>query len=316
MWDSGDTFRMRLSSAERLAKELKPAFICVLKVNDQLEFVSAFLIHLFGDPLKVILQRLRAEEKKKAFRLNMKYIYMDVTKVGQPIEATGEALRAALSKFCGKDPHQYVEAKRAQLKELGFEPGAYRTEMTLQLDNPEDLVDVFLGLKKGVNIANVRTFETRFGIELPAQPSFNEGGKFSLDPKPFDRCVVAYRRQRLVRPAVFEGQMVFAPRFVTQTGKMAVLIRTDFFNIRYANSTFVFRTYPEVFETLRLPLRQWQSFMELGLGLAESEGEIQIKPDRLPNILKLPIHGQTFEGMEQGFFVFFIRVLEKSCEDS
>ena len=227
---------MRLSSAERLAKELKPAFICVFKLNDQLEFVSAFLIHLLGDPLKVILQRLRAEEKKKAFKLNTKYIYLDVTKVGRPIGATGEALRAALSKLCGKDPHQYVEAKRAQLKELGFEPRPYRIEMTLQLDNQEELVDVFLGLRKGVNIANVRTFETRFGIELPAQPSSIAGGKLSLDPQPVDRCVVTYRRQRLVRPAVFEGQIVFAPGFVTQTGKMAALIRTDFFNIRYASS--------------------------------------------------------------------------------
>ena len=50
--------------------------------------------------------------------------------------------------------------------------------------------------------------------------------------------------------------------------------------------------------------------MELGVSLAKSEGEIQIKPDRLPNVLTLPIHGQTFEGTEQGFLVFFMRVLE------
>ena len=56
--------------------------------------------------------------------------------------------------------------------------------------------------------------------------------------------------------------------------------------------------------------------MELGAGLAESEGEIQIRPDHLPGILTLPIHRQTFEGIEQGFFVFFIRVLENSAKNS
>src|SRR5260370_31697789 len=48
LWDSNDEFRMRLSSAERLAKEPKPAFVYVFKVNKNLEFVAAHLIHILA----------------------------------------------------------------------------------------------------------------------------------------------------------------------------------------------------------------------------------------------------------------------------
>src|ERR1700733_6953189 len=57
-----DRFKLRLSSAERLAKELKPAFICVLKVDEDLVFVDAYLIHILSGPLEKILKRLRKED--------------------------------------------------------------------------------------------------------------------------------------------------------------------------------------------------------------------------------------------------------------
>ena len=61
---STDRFKVRLSSAERLAKELKPAFICVLKVKG-VEFIEAYLIHIIDKPLERILKRLREAEVGK-----------------------------------------------------------------------------------------------------------------------------------------------------------------------------------------------------------------------------------------------------------
>jgi hypothetical protein len=53
-----DRVQVRLSSAERLAKEIKPAFIYVFKVVGT-EITGAYLIHIIGNPLERILKRLR-----------------------------------------------------------------------------------------------------------------------------------------------------------------------------------------------------------------------------------------------------------------
>ena len=77
MWSSNDTFRMRLSSAERLAKEPKPAFVYVFKVNKNLGFVEAYLVHMLDDNLATILKRLRREHAKgpkETAKINKKYI--------------------------------------------------------------------------------------------------------------------------------------------------------------------------------------------------------------------------------------------------
>jgi len=49
--EKNDRFKMRLSSAERLAKELKPAFVYVFTINEASEFTSAYILHIFGESL-------------------------------------------------------------------------------------------------------------------------------------------------------------------------------------------------------------------------------------------------------------------------
>ncbi|MGO4660194.1 hypothetical protein AB4Z34_36430, partial [Ensifer sp. 2YAB10] len=53
--------RVRLNMAERLAKDVKPAFIFVLRVNDKNSFIDAYLLHIYGSRLEAILKRLRKE---------------------------------------------------------------------------------------------------------------------------------------------------------------------------------------------------------------------------------------------------------------
>jgi hypothetical protein len=105
MWNTSDRFRMRLSAAERLAKEPKPAFVYVFKVDKNLEFVSAHLVHMLDENLAIVLKRLRREQfiGTKPSRINRKYISFQASKNGQKIAPTGEALRRAISEACGPD---------------------------------------------------------------------------------------------------------------------------------------------------------------------------------------------------------------------
>src|SRR3954453_7927553 len=64
LWDSSNTIKPRLSSAERLAKEPIPSFIYIFKVlkgSNPPELLDSLLIHLVSDPLAEILKKLRKE---------------------------------------------------------------------------------------------------------------------------------------------------------------------------------------------------------------------------------------------------------------
>jgi len=145
--DKNDRFQMRLSSAERLAKELKPAFVYVFKVNSSLEFTAAYLIHILDQPLGKILKRLRKEDVAGNSAANRKTLSMSASGEGLPISPTGLGLSKALSTAIGNDLNAYSVAKEGQLMSLGFEERPYSTEMNIQMSMP-DLVDAFLGLKE------------------------------------------------------------------------------------------------------------------------------------------------------------------------
>jgi hypothetical protein len=91
MWNSGDRFKMRLSAAERLAKEPKPAFVYVFKVDANLNFVSAHLVQMLDENLATVLKRLRREEEKgtNPSRINSKYISFKASRCGQMLAPTG-----------------------------------------------------------------------------------------------------------------------------------------------------------------------------------------------------------------------------------
>ena len=123
---SNDVFRLRLSSAERLAKEIKPAFVYVVKV-DGITFTEAFLIHILDTPLAKILERLRKEHAAgNALVINRKYISFHACLHGKRIEPTGAALRTALVEACGKNLQDYTRLKKEQRDHLGFDPLPYK----------------------------------------------------------------------------------------------------------------------------------------------------------------------------------------------
>ncbi len=93
-----------------------------------------------------------------------------------------------------------------------------------------------------------------------------------------------------------------------EPGKTAALIRTEFFNLRYGDSALAFESNPEVFKTLRRPIRQWCNFFELSLGLAEGHGEFQIGVASSPKTLDLPANSKNFEGMEPSYYGYFVEI--------
>lgn len=238
--EKNDSFKMRLSSAERLAKELKPSFVYVFKVNAE-QFTGARLIHIFDERLAKILKRLRKEDVAANLAPNKKTISMSARRDGITVEPTGRALREALVRACGADLHAYTKIKAEQLAELGFEERPYELQTTLYPVNMDDLVDVFLGLKKEFPVANLSGAQWRFGIKLPV-PGLSGDGAITNEPSPIDECVIIFRSDIVSRAAVFKGRVFFPaiPNLPLERGKF--LFETDFFSMTVSRASLSITT--------------------------------------------------------------------------
>lgn len=159
---------LKLNMAERIAKELKPSFIVVLKVDPDLRFGALYVIHIAGSRLSAILERLRLEDQKgNSDRLNELKISFTPRKSELVAKVSGEELRRTLIAAIKDDMVAYIAEKAAALKTLGYESGApYRGRFTVRADRVEDLLDMLLG-DRPLEAFDIKAEEVRFGIALP-----------------------------------------------------------------------------------------------------------------------------------------------------
>lgn len=281
MWNKNDRFRMRLSAAERLAKEPKPAFVCVFKVNTKLDFVSAHLVHILDDNLATILKRLRTEQKKgtNPHRINKKYISFKVSTSGRKIDPTGEALRLTISDFCGPDLDAYIDRKRKQLQDLGFEPGRFQGTTTFKVESMDGLVDGLLGLKE-LEVTAGRAFETRFGIKLSLnEPSFAKS-VMRVKPGKADTCTVTVRETPLALPAIFSADIIFPPMANLPKEHLKILVQNPLFRLLINGNKIQFTTDEQAISATRLKIDDWRNFFRMLVALCRG-AEITLKPERL-----------------------------------
>jgi hypothetical protein len=287
-----DKFKMRLSSAERLAKELKPSFVYVLKVDEDLQFTEAYLIHIFGAPFAQILKRLReigSSPNEKP--INQLFLSMMASKNSKKLMPTGAALRRALSEVCTTDSHAYIESKRKQFTELGFESSAYLLSLTLHAGTKDDLIECFLGLKS-LHISNFENFETRFGITKAIGPS-GTYGTIQISPPRDDVCIVAYLGDRAAPPIVFEGTVTFLGQPLLPGRQRELLVQTESFHLRISRgeklSRATFVATAELFEKGKLRPSRWRKLFLVGNGVAKGVGNFRIQTTKHPAIFEIAI---------------------------
>jgi len=279
LWESSDKISIRLSSAEHIAKELKPTFVYVFKVNSALEFTGAYLIHLIDGPLAKVLKRLRKEDIAGNTAPNKKTISMSASGDGLAIAPTGQALRDAILAACGPDLRAYADRKSNQIETLGFEDGRYQLAMSLSANSMEDIVDAFLGLKKDVPATNVKSSQTRFGLKKPIPEHSDGEAKISIQPTAFDSCTITVRSGPLASPAVFKGQ-VYRPAIPgLPVEQMKLLIDADLFQFTFQRSNWtISSTPPHPPHTFS----EWIAYWRFAHILASGSGTIQIVADKAP----------------------------------
>lgn len=302
------SIKMRLSSAERLAKETKPSFVYVLKVdNTSLQVMDAYLIHLVDNRLGAILKRLRSEQAKgtDASQLNKKTLSLTPSD-SERIEPTGAALREAISSACGNGMSSYCQVKSDQLRKLGFDSPPIRGRMQLKLEPDDDIGDVFLGIKKEVPVTHFKTVTSRFGIELPdIETSY---GRITIEPNAVDQCSITIRDDTSIRPAVFGAQVFLSPIWLHSPAGKAARIASNLLSIVVGSGSF------EVNYDINAPKREtpdgWRQFWRAILAFSSGHGSIKIVAQNSPLNLDFDVpSGQEFS--EAGGSKYWMRV----CED-
>ena len=305
LFQTSNRFQMRLSSAERLAKEKKPSFVYILRVNESLEFVDSFLIHLLDEPLAVILKRLRKERASNGVvKINNKKITLPVNKHSAFLKPAGKDLRMALESACGSDMDAYIAKKSRQLQNLGFDGKRHKLNATLHLGSDEEVVDAFLGIKKDIPVSNFQAFETRFGIEVPDN-NLHGSGVLNIVPHPADSCSILFQRSALETPIIFKGEMFSPPSLGLPLEKIKVLIKSDFFSIELKRSNL--RVSSTDGSSQNYAPHEWLKYWNAAHMLAEGKGAIKIVPNSTKQILNFPI-SQSIQGLDAKACAYWVTV--------
>ncbi|MBV2157542.1 hypothetical protein EUC41_10100 [Achromobacter denitrificans] len=223
------TIRVRLNMAERLAKEIKPAFIFVLRVKEDKTFADAYLLHIYGDRLASILKRLRKETAAGTSqdKINRLEIALTVTD-SEKINISGESLRMAIEQCCGFNIAQYSADKQEQQRKLGYEGAPFELITNFTASNLTELEEIFLGIRQNVEISAIETFETRFNIKLPLKrfPS----AKLTIQAGSSNKCRITFRAFGIV-PTSIDADIYAVPPMVMRHGRDRLRIKGQFFEI-------------------------------------------------------------------------------------
>ncbi len=167
VWSRSGNVKLRLSSAERLAKHPQLACIFVMVVcEDNLEYECIYCIQVIDDVLSHILKSLRQCQAKDTTKVNKTTISFSYRALGKRIPASGEAIKEFIESAWGKNGNVYSQKKVDQISNLGFTGHRYSGRFTLIAENEREVADVMLGLKKG-KAKEFEVSETRWGITLP-----------------------------------------------------------------------------------------------------------------------------------------------------
>lgn len=264
---------LRLSSAERLAKDPRPSVLVVFRMDGEGALAGGYIIHLIDRALAKILKRLRQAEANGRGDVNHMTISFEYARFGERFEATAEGLRNALLDACGDDPASYITEKQRQLRELGYEGGRFEIDAVLMEEEPGQLVDVFLGLRSA-RPSELTTYDSRFGIRLPVEV-MGEGDEVELtfEPTAVDTCVVQVRGPGSGPPAVFPTELVVPPPALARSEHLKVLMRHPDLHLTFAPGHLNIMS-ARAMEGVERSLGAWQTLLRALIYLASGEARV------------------------------------------
>lgn len=291
VWSETKSVRFRLSSLERLAKELRPAFVVVLKVNGALEVKEAWGAHLRDDFLSHVLRNLR-EAQLADKQPNNVDITVSIKKWFTPMPPTGAAFREWAEGAIGASMADYGAAKQRQLSTLGYERGFLDIKTTLEADTSEDMIEGLLGLRP-IRATHFEGIDQRFDLPLPSPDVPSGSGMVEFKPFPFDSGVLLARGAAEDVPARFKVDLYRTPAL--RGDRSRVLIRSQVFRMMLRLDEHVegsgtvgmnFTLESGVVEGLKQPCLSWRDLARLMGWLTGGNIVIEVMTKKKPRNLR------------------------------
>ncbi|NMW31224.1 hypothetical protein HKD42_04040 [Altererythrobacter sp. RZ02] len=303
VWTSSSSIKLRLSSVEHIAKKNEPAFIYVLRANDDLTFRDALIVHLDGDFLAMVLKKLR-QARADGKKPNEVFITVSLKKWFIPLSADGASLRSWIETSVGPSTVECADLKQKQLSNLGYETGGKFLHTTFKGENAEHLIDAFLGLRP-IEVTNISATEKRFDIELPDTDFTPDLGTMHISPSPRDTCNILVEDDGFEAPLLFRAKIFGVPDSLLPENHLKLLVRADLFDlVLYADFsgsgrplvTLTFKTDTKKISKVKASASEWSSFYGFMAALGERTLKIEIQPKKMPQFLSgsISLHQEGF----------------------
>ena len=314
---SNKTIKMRLSTAELLAKETKPAFICVFRMNLNYDFSDIHLIHFSDSVIKTILARLRKEHARQSGHINRKFIQFDIS-VGQLIDISPIALKNAFAACIGKNMPAYAARKDREITEVGYGNPRFKFDMELASDGLEALMDAFLGLTS-LPVTKFHASELRFGIPLP-HPEFNNDTRpietrlFRIQPNVFDTCDIVFMDFNDVKISSLFGDVFVAAIPTEERQIFKIQIKTAVVDFFLFDGRFKFKTNSGWKKGQSHPLKIWRETLKAWKCLGEGGCKVIIHLNQRERDLMLPPLSKFNDFEDHSWFDRTIKTVEDALE--
>lgn len=254
--------KLSLAVAERLAGDVRPTFICILRIDEGDEIVDMHLVHLLDENLARILKRLRAEYAKGTTALNKKEMSFSISS-GTKVNLDPPDFKAALIELIATDMETYASKKIHQRSSLGFDPETrFSGTVVFDVESTESLIDAMLGIGT-VKIDSLEIRENRFSIPLPIDiphTDLLQGGEFEVTTEAVDSAILRFRDDTSGATTDLECDVVSLGIPNLPFEKTKILLRTKFFDAFVKFNEFKIDNVVQIEENTAFNLQDWKSY--------------------------------------------------------
>ena len=167
---------------ERMAKDLRPWFVLVVRVVDR-KPVDSFLVHIGKYWIERTLERLTKEAARGRRNLSKKKMPIKWSEEDRIDPRDGAKFAEMLRHHAGDDPSAYAALKQSHVETVGFDGAPYRGSLRIKFDDLDRLAEFAVGERSELPVEAVTVDRVRFGIPVRLM---DEGrGALTLESSPY-----------------------------------------------------------------------------------------------------------------------------------
>ncbi|WP_156815835.1 hypothetical protein [Ahrensia kielensis] len=276
LWHDNSRVKIKLRALQRLTSYNGPAFLIVMKLNNDQEVVGLFAKHVLDDFFELALRKLTLAgqfvETNAASSFTVDNSWTEICY--SEAYCVRNYLNSVLKQY--SSGVEYAQKKSDQRKNLGVDTGSHRMEFSINGEEIEQLLDASIGLS-AATISKGKIFQKRFGIERVIQ-QLPTGTKFKavISKSSGDFCTLANLDEDGIPSNQIVGQLITPP---------AQFVFNDHSKVRFIGNGIEMRISTGKKETVTLNIdynaklhaQQWRQLNDFLIAFSGPVSEFTLK---------------------------------------